>query len=175
VIAAVLDAGDVDEDAAAQQLAEALQVKGVEAPRASNRPGQPACGPRRRVHRRPGAGRRDQPDRPGDHPRDVAEYAPVVAGQMVATVKIIPFAVAGALLDRALATAKGQAAFEVHAFSPQRVGVVQTVLPSLKASVMDKTLRVTEARLARSGSTVGDELRVGHRSDDVSGDQKAAG
>ena len=37
----------------------------------------------------------------------LAAFAPVVAGKMIATVKIIPFAVAGAARDQALAVARG--------------------------------------------------------------------
>lgn len=168
VIAAVLDEGDVDEDAAAQQLATALNIKGAER-RA------PATG---RVNLHAAHAGVFTVDRalvdainridPAITLATLPDYAPVAAGQMIATVKIIPFAVAGEVLGAALAIANDRPAFEVHQFSPQRIGVVQTVLPSLKPSVMDKTLRVTEARLARSGSSVGDELRVGHRSDEVS-------
>lgn len=168
VIAAVLDAGDVDEDAAAQRLADALNAAGIErrAP-ATGRVNLHA------VHAGVFTVDRALVDAinridPAITLATLPEFAPVMAGQMVATVKIIPFAVAGALLDHALALAAKTFAFEVHKFSPQRVGVVQTVLPSLKPSVMDKTMRVTEARLARSGSSVGDELRVGHRSSEVS-------
>jgi molybdenum cofactor cytidylyltransferase len=44
-----------------------------------------------------------------------------------------------------------------------RVGVIQTELPGLKESVLTKTIRVTEARLARSGSRVVRELRTPHQ------------
>ncbi len=167
VIAAVLDAGDVDEDAAAQRLADALQADGVER-RA------PATG---RVNLHATHAGVFTVDRalvdsinrvdPAITLATLPEHAPVAAGQMVATVKIIPFAVAGAVLGKTLTLARDRKALEVHAFAPKRVGVVQTVLPSLKASVMDKTLRVTEARLGRSGSQLTAELRVGHRADEV--------
>ena len=86
---------------------------------------------------------------------------------MVATVKIIPFAVKKALVDEVVSLAAGRLAFAVKPFRPMTVGVIQTVLPSLKASVLDKTVRVTEARLARSGSRIGAERRAAHREADV--------
>ena len=39
-------------------------------------------------------------------------------------------------------------------FRPMRVGVVSTLLPGLKASVVAKTLRVLEARLAPAGARI---------------------
>jgi molybdenum cofactor cytidylyltransferase len=70
----------------------------------------------------------------------------VVEGEMVATVKIIPFAIAGALLDRRARAARG--ALPSRAFRPKRVGVVSTLLPGLKPSVVDKTI----LRVLASGS-----------------------
>ena len=78
----------------------------------------------------------------------VAAFAPVVAGQMVATVKIIPFAVPEAVVDWIVSITADRTIFEVHPYRAWSVGVVQTVLPSVKESVLDKTRRVTEARLA---------------------------
>ncbi len=167
VIAAVLDPGDVDEDAAAGRLAGALIATGVER--------RAAATGRVNLHAthagvftvdRALVDRINRVDA-AITLATLAEFSPVAAGQMVATVKIIPFAVAGSALDRAVALAGQRQAFDVHDYAPKRVGVVQTVLPSLKPSVMDKTLRVTEARLGRSGSSVGAELRVGHRAGEV--------
>lgn len=96
-------------------------------------------------------------------------FAAVGAGQMVATVKIIPFAVAEARVAEAAETVAGREAFAVRPFTARRIGVVQTVLPSLKTSVLDKTTRITAERLARSGSTVGRELRPMHEEEAVAG------
>ena len=91
----------------------------------------------------------------------------VEAGRMVATVKIIPFAVAEELVDAASRVAEqGQ----LLSFSPSislRVGLVATQLPALKPSTMDKTARVLAERLTASRSEVIAELRVEHRADAV--------
>ena len=55
----------------------------------------------------------------------------------------------------------------MHPYKPFRVGVVQTVLPGIKPSVLDKTLRVTGERLGRTGSTISGELRTPHAAGDV--------
>lgn len=169
VIAAELAPDDVGEDRAAELLSAALQSSGVDAR-------LPATG-RVNLHAtHAGVFTVDKPlidaiNRidPAITIATLAEFAPVSSGQMVATVKIIPFAVSRDLLDRALCIARERQAFAVHPFSPRRVGVVQTVLPGLKDSVLDKTVRVTEARLARSGSHVSGEIRVAHNATDVSG------
>ena len=81
---------------------------------------------------------------------------------MLATVKIVPFAVVEALARRAADIASRTGAIGVRLFQPRRVGLVQTFLPSIKDSVLDKTARRTAARLARSGSIVTGERRVPH-------------
>ena len=90
-------------------------------------------------------------------------YKPVVAGEMIATVKIIPFAVARAARDAALAVAKTPAPLiRVAPYRIRKVGVVSTVLPGLSPKVVEKTLRVTEERLAPAGATIVAERRVPH-------------
>lgn len=77
----------------------------------------------------------------------------VTAGDLVATVKIIPFALPGDLLRRALCAVKSPALF-VAPFAPLRVGVISTVLPGLKASVVAKTRQNLAARLAPADARI---------------------
>ncbi len=80
---------------------------------------------------------------------------------MVATVKIIPFAVSGELAGRAAEAARG--AIRVAPFRARRTAVISTLLPSLKPSVVDKTVAVTGERLdALDGARVDIDLRVPH-------------
>jgi molybdenum cofactor cytidylyltransferase len=90
-------------------------------------------------------------------------FAVVEPRQMVATVKIIPFAVP----ERTVAVAAACAAREepllrVAVFAPRRVTLIQTRLPGLKESILDKTRQVTEQRLAALGSALGFEERCEH-------------
>jgi molybdenum cofactor cytidylyltransferase len=82
------------------------------------------------------------------------EYRAVASGDMIATVKIIPFATGGATLKAVLAALGDANAVAVAPFRPLRIAVVSTLLPGLKASVVAKTLRALEARLAPTGATV---------------------
>lgn len=85
----------------------------------------------------------------------------VVAGEMIGTIKIIPFALPGAQLDKAIAAANG-APVSVSAFRPKRVGVASTLLPGLKTSVVNKTLRVLGERLALAGAGIVADERAPH-------------
>jgi len=91
----------------------------------------------------------------------LAPFRAVAPGDMVATVKIIPFAVPGAALGKALEAASG-GAVRLAAFRPLRIGVVSTLLPGLKPSVVAKTMRVLEARLEPAGARIVREERVAH-------------
>ncbi|HEV7251651.1 MAG TPA: molybdopterin-binding/glycosyltransferase family 2 protein [Mesorhizobium sp.] len=169
VIAAVLEPGDRGEDEAATRLAGALRFGGAEARRATT--GRVNI---HAVHAGLFTVDKGLIDRinavdPAVTLATLAPFAATAAGQMVATVKIIPFAVPGAMLQRAAALAGEGEAFAVHAFRPLRAGLVQTVLPGVKASVLDKTVRATEDRLKRSGGSVGAERRTSHDAGEVAG------
>ena len=90
-------------------------------------------------------------------------YKPVVAGEMIATVKIIPFAVARPARDAALEVAgRAMPLIRVAPYRIRKIGVVSTVLPGLAGKVVDKTLKVTEERLAPAGASIMAERRVRH-------------
>ena len=89
-------------------------------------------------------------------------YRAVADGDMVATVKIIPFATPARTLEAALAALGAGGAIAVQPFRPMRIGVVSTMLPGLKASVVAKTLRVLEARLAPAGARIAAQETVPH-------------
>jgi molybdenum cofactor cytidylyltransferase len=75
----------------------------------------------------------------------------VAEGEMIGTVKIIPFAVEGQKLEAAMEAARD--ALSVAPFQTKRLAVISTELPGLKRSVIDKTLRVLEERLENAGTT----------------------
>jgi molybdenum cofactor cytidylyltransferase len=88
-------------------------------------------------------------------------FKPVVEGEMIATVKLIPFGVEGKLRDAAVKAAGG-GAMRIAPYVIKRVGIVSTLLPGLASKVIDKTLRVTAERLAPAGATIIAERRVPH-------------
>jgi molybdenum cofactor cytidylyltransferase len=90
-------------------------------------------------------------------------FAPVVAGKMIATVKIIPFAVSQGARDAALAAAaRATPLVRVAPYRVRRLGIVSTVLPGLADKVIEKTLRITAERIAPAGARVVAERRVPH-------------
>ena len=91
----------------------------------------------------------------------LAAYKPVVPGEMIATVKIIPFAVAAAARDLAMAAAK-EPLVRVAPYRVRKVGVVSTLLPGLSPKVIEKTLKITAERLAPANATIIAERRVPH-------------
>ena len=82
---------------------------------------------------------------------------------MIGTVKVIPFAAPRAALDSALALAhEGGPLVRVAPFVARRIGLVATRLSGTKESVLDKSRKILDARLAAMGSAIGKELRCDH-------------
>ncbi len=89
-------------------------------------------------------------------------------GRMVATIKIIPYGLPGAVLDQ-VQMPHAEAAMEVSSFNALRVGLIQTRLEGTKPKVLDKTRRTLERRLQPSESRFVDEIRIEHDADAVCG------
>ena len=92
----------------------------------------------------------------------LAPFAAVREGQMVATVKIIPFAAPTSVVEAVVAEVADGSPLKVAPFHSARVALIQTERAGLKASVLDKTAAVTQARLDRSGSHIIREERIVH-------------
>ncbi len=161
ITVAMPEAGDVGEDEAARRLAEAVAGANV-------RVQKPFTGRSNLFATTAGLLVIDS-DRIDaindiDESITVASLPPwrsVVDGEMIGTVKIIPFAVSGDVLQQTIACA-APPPMRVAAFRPLRVGVISTLLPGLKSSVVAKTLRVLEERLAPAQARIVRETRVPH-------------
>jgi molybdenum cofactor cytidylyltransferase len=93
----------------------------------------------------------------------LAAYKPVVEGEMVATVKIIPFAVAATARDSAVAqAAKAKPVIRIAPYKIEKIGVVSTLLPGLSPKVVEKTLKITRERIQPAGAAIVAERRVPH-------------
>ena len=93
-------------------------------------------------------------------------FAPVVPGKMIATVKIIPFAVSAASRDRALAAARTDAPLvRIAPYRLRKIALISTMLPGLAGKVVDKTLKITADRLAPAGAAIVFEKRIPHDRD----------
>ena len=163
IVVARIEPGDVSEDAAAAEIAAAVQGEGVRVDRAFT-------GRANLFAQEAGVlvVDKDAVDRLNEVDESITfatlpAYKPVVAGEMIATVKIIPFAVPIAQRDAALAVVRARAPLiRVAPYRIRKIGVVSTLLPGLAPKVIDKTLRVTEERLAPAGARIVAERRVPH-------------
>ncbi|MCX7305407.1 MAG: molybdopterin-binding/glycosyltransferase family 2 protein [Hyphomicrobiales bacterium] len=162
VVVAVLSPGDLDENAAAGKLVAGMRFAGVEA--------KPAATGRVNLHAASAGvftvdkGLVDALNAidPAMTLATLADMKHVDKGDMVATMKIIPFAVPGELVTRAVALLARAEIFTVHPYRAASVALVQTVLPGVKGSVLAKTARVIASRLARCGSGLSEELHIPH-------------
>jgi len=174
VIVAISDEGDIGEDEAAERLALALAGGHI-------RRDHPTTGRNNLFAETAGVLRVDTNAINRLNAVDEAvtfatlpDFRAVERGEMIATVKIIPFAVSGVVIDKALSEARVLPLIEVKPFRTLKVAAVSTLLPGLKPSVINKTLAVLEGRLAPAGSTVDFDLRVPHEAKDVAEAIKAA-
>jgi molybdenum cofactor cytidylyltransferase len=161
IVVARLEPGDVSEDKAAAGIASAVAGPGVHVERAfTGRSNLFAEAPGVLVVERELIDRLNRVDEAITF-ATLPAFKPVVEGEMIATVKIIPFATSETALKSALAVA-GKPFIRVAPYKIRKVGVVSTLLPGLAPKVVDKTLRVTEARLAPAGAKIVAERRVPH-------------
>ena len=89
------------------------------------------------------------------------DYTQVNEGRMIATIKIIPYAVSAQVCAAIAAMDVGRS-IQLHPFSAKKIGLIATTLSSVKPSVMDKTRSTLEQRLGLSGSAIVAEKRVVH-------------
>src|SRR5438552_6375259 len=161
IVVVRLEAGDVSEDAAAASIAQAVAGDGIHVERAfTGRANLFAAKAGVLVVDRAAVDRINGVDEAITF-ATLAAFKPVVEGEMIATVKLIPFGVEARLRDAAVAVA-GQGALRIAPYTIKRVGVVSTLLPGLAPKVIEKTLRVTSERLAPTGAAIIAERRVPH-------------
>lgn len=91
----------------------------------------------------------------------LAPYARVARGQMVATIKIIPFAAPRAAVERVEALLASPLV-TVHPFAAKRVALISTALPDTKPALLDKNRSALDDRLTPLSSAIVFEMRVAH-------------
>ncbi|HWA80165.1 MAG TPA: molybdopterin-binding/glycosyltransferase family 2 protein, partial [Acetobacteraceae bacterium] len=168
VIAARLEPGDVPEDVAADRLANALLSPLLGRSRA-------ATG-RVNLHAEaPGLLRVDTDKIERLNRLDEAltlatlpDHAVVAPKEMVATIKIIPFAVPGTTLAVAETLSRQERPLlRLLPFRHLRVGLVLTELPGMKESAIEHTIRATESRVMALTGTLLPPLRAKHMAEPV--------
>jgi molybdenum cofactor cytidylyltransferase len=161
IVVVRLEEGDVSEDAAAASIAQAVAGDGINVERAfTGRANLFAGRAGVLVVDRAAVDRINGVDEAITF-ATLSAFKPVVEGEMIATVKLIPFGVEAKLRDAAVKAADG-GALRIAPYTIKRIGVISTLLPGLAPKVVDKTLRVTAERLAPAGAAIMAERRVPH-------------
>ena len=108
----------------------------------------------------------------------LTSYAAVYTRQMLATIKIIPFAAPRIAVEQAERILKGGAAIRIAPFQSRRAALISTAMPGTQASLLDKNRNALDSRLRALGSSIVFERRVAHNAGAVAtalGEAKAAG
>ena len=167
VMAATLEDGDVAEDAVARRVAEALEGPGLDRAEAFTGRANLYAGSAGVLMVDTAVIDAINALDEGLTVATLAPFAPVAARQMVATVKVIPFALPGPIVEQAVALARGRHALRLAPFQAKTAGLISTTLPGLKPSVLDKTERALKARLDRLGAALGEHRVVDHHEDAI--------
>ncbi len=88
-------------------------------------------------------------------------------GQMLATVKIIPFSVTEAQLSRCAALLAGGALLSVAPYVGLKAGLVETIVSGGRNKPSDKLIRVTSERMQGVGGTLAHTSQCSHDARDV--------
>ena len=91
----------------------------------------------------------------------VAPFARVAQRQMLATIKIIPFAAPRRAVEAAEKLLSAPIV-RVAPFRPMRVALISTALSGIKPGLLDKNRSAIETRLRDIGSHIASEFRVDH-------------
>ena len=162
ILVAQTEAGDVEENEAADRIGQALLTPGLNA-------GEASTGRVNIYASAPGilvvdASLIDRINRLDESLTlaTLPSFAPVKNGSMVATIKIIPFTAPETTVAAAVTLAAGGGAINLRRSRPRPVTLIQTMLPGIKTSVLDRTAAVTRARLSTLGVEAVAEHRVTH-------------
>src|SRR2546427_564007 len=168
IVVARIEPGDVPEDEAAADIAAAVAGEGVRVDRAfTGRANLFAEAAGVLLLDRAAIDRLNRVD-PAIPLATLPAFAPVVAGKMTATVKIIPFAVEARSRDRAMVVAdEAKPLVRVAPYRVKQIGVVSTLLPGLADKVIEKTLKILGDRIAPAGAAILAGLEV--KGEDIAG------
>jgi molybdenum cofactor cytidylyltransferase len=94
-------------------------------------------------------------------------YDPVRAGQMLATVKIIPFAVPQNVLARSMDLLADGGLLSVAPYKGLKAGLIETIIPGGRNKPSDKLVKVTRERLEGVGASLLGSTQCSHDAGDV--------
>ena len=165
VVVARLDADDIPEDVAAARLASACGGKGVKV-------AAPFTGRTNLYAKFDGLAVVDRARVDAFNLIDeaitlatIAPFTRVTPRQMLATVKVIPFAAQRRVIDEAQRLLAQGPVVSVAPFAPKRAALISTALPGTKSAILEKNRAALDARLAPLGSEIMFERRVAHQAE----------
>ena len=166
VIAARLEPGDIPEDDAAGRIAATLVAPGLNLARAFTGRANLVAAESGIVMVDSGAVHAMNQVAEGITLATLPDMMRVSQGQLVATIKVIPYAVAAAQVDAAVEVLGG-GAIRLAPFKPGRVQLILTRLPSFKESLLKKGRMVVEDRICALGLELSDVAVVEHRTEAI--------
>jgi molybdenum cofactor cytidylyltransferase len=92
----------------------------------------------------------------------IAPFAVVGIRQMLATIKIIPFAAPRGAVEAAEGLLADAPVVRIEPFLPKRVSLISTSLPGTAPALLDKNRAALDARVDALGSAITFERRVAH-------------
>ncbi|MDC0074289.1 molybdopterin-binding protein [Alphaproteobacteria bacterium] len=99
----------------------------------------------------------------------IPPWSLVNKNQMLATVKIIPFAVNSSLIKKVIVkTINQKPIIEVKPISSHNVGVIITKLPNTRNSIIDKSSNNIKTRIEKYGSEISKEIICNHDESSIS-------
>lgn len=162
ITVARLDPGDLDEDSAADRLAAELVPAGLRlSPASTGRVNIYAVGRglvRFDRHRLKQLNRVDE----GITLACVQHNQLVEDGDMIATLKIIPYSLPEATVNAAIGEADGQPVFSFHQLHARPFALIQTRVEGMKTALLTATEKVTKQRLDQLGCGLVDSRVVAH-------------
>ncbi len=168
VISARLEPGDIAEDDAADRIAAKLVAPGLKLTKAFTGRANLVAGQSGIVMIDSAAVHAMNRVDEGITLATLPDMMRVNQGQLVATIKVIPYAVAAARVDVAV-EALGRGAVRLAAFKPGRVQLILTRLPSFKERLLEKGRTVVEKRIGALGLELADVAVVEHRTEAIAG------
>jgi len=168
VTGALLDPDDVPEDAAAGQVAEAACGPGLSC-------GKPFTGRCNLFAEEAGLAILDSQRIDQINLLDesmtvgtLAPYSAVQPGQMVGTIKVIPFAATRDVVEQCSGIAASPGPLvRIAPWKDLRISLVQSRLAGTKETVLDSTTAVVRTRLAALGNDIAAETRCAHEQSEV--------
>lgn len=92
----------------------------------------------------------------------VQPFEKIEKGQLVATIKIIPFAITRKIFNLVFEIISNGSLISISPFTTKSVGLIMTRLPGTKENILDKTYRTIDNRLEEFGSKITKEIRCSH-------------